>query len=321
MTLSRHTMDIGQRAAARSSRSDANRRSVSLIAVGVNGYPEGRDAVVLGEEIARATNAELMLVAVHSPPIVVLPREVSWTSIEKQARETLAHTRDALAPDARLVVETDLSVARALRRVVRREHRDLLIVGSSRHAAKGQVLIGKRTRQLLGQCHCALGIAPSGLSTTIRRGQRITRVGVGYDGGPEAHAALELAGALAVAAGAKLHICAVVDDRLPVHGWSLGEDEAAAMWSELLKPEVLTLGEDARRAGTATGADTEVEILRGRPADPLLDLSKQVDLLVIGSRRWGPAGRVLLGSTGEALVREASCAVVVTPRPESPVDA
>ena len=39
--------------------------TVSRIAVGVGGYPEGKDAIVLAAAVARATQAQLMLVAVH----------------------------------------------------------------------------------------------------------------------------------------------------------------------------------------------------------------------------------------------------------------
>jgi hypothetical protein len=41
-------------------------------------------------------------------------------------------------------------------------------------------------------------------------------------------------------------------------------------------------------------------------ADSLRELSGDVDLLVIGSRRWGPMARLLLGGTGEALVHGAT---------------
>ena len=106
-----------------------------------------------GRVIARATGAELMLVAVHRDPLVVLPRELGWEGMHKQAEALLRETRDAVAPDARIDVETDWSVPRALERVVKREHRDLLVVGSSRRGPEGGVRIGQRTRQLL--CHCS----------------------------------------------------------------------------------------------------------------------------------------------------------------------
>jgi nucleotide-binding universal stress UspA family protein len=47
----------------------------------------------------------------------------------------------------------------------------------------------------------------------------------------------------------------------------------------------------------------------------LHELCDQVDLLVIGSRRWGSAARVLLGSVGESLLQAAGCSVLAVPRP------
>src|SRR5579862_711292 len=78
-----------------------------LIAAGVDGYPEGRDAAALGVLLARAADSELLLVAVHPELLVVLPAELGWTAMRKQAEETLRQTRDEVAPGARTVVETD----------------------------------------------------------------------------------------------------------------------------------------------------------------------------------------------------------------------
>jgi hypothetical protein len=61
----------------------------------------------------------------------LLPSGKDWSSLHEQSELMLRATRDALAPDARHAVETDFSVPRALERVVRRQHRDLLLVGSS----------------------------------------------------------------------------------------------------------------------------------------------------------------------------------------------
>jgi len=254
-----------------------------------------------------------MLVAVHPEPFVVLPSGIDWRSVEKQMRATLAETRDRLAPDARIVVETDLSIPRALHRVVRREHRDLLVVGSSRHAPAGRVRIGKRTRQLLCQFECALAVAPRGLHE--REEFRLARIGVGYDGGPESRAALELAGSIAVAAGAALLVCAVIDDRSPVSGFIAGVGALPPAWDEAVQAEAAALSEQAKQAAQATGANVQIEVLRGRPAERLLEVSAAVDLLVTGSRRWGAVERLMLGSTGEALMHDASCPLLVVPRP------
>jgi K+-sensing histidine kinase KdpD len=49
-------------------RTDPSPTTISRIAVGVDGRPEGNDAVALGAMLAKATHAELMLVAVHPEP-------------------------------------------------------------------------------------------------------------------------------------------------------------------------------------------------------------------------------------------------------------
>jgi nucleotide-binding universal stress UspA family protein len=280
-----------------------------LIAVGADGSAESRDATVLGTVIARATDGELMLVAVHADPILVMPSEINWTGQEEQADEFLRELRDDLAPNARADVETDWSVARALERVVRREHRDLVVLGSSPHAPEGHLRIGDLTRQQLGDAQCALAVAPRGLGAPPQ--SRLATIGVGYDGGQESHDALARAGALAVAAGAKLRVRAVVDDRLPRVG---PRHRHEATRDERVDAAVGSLRELAEQAGSATGAEVQVEVGPGSPADELRQLSTEVDLVVIGSRRWGAAARVLLGSTREELMHDASSAVMVVPR-------
>ena len=72
----------------------------------------------------------------------------------------------------------------------------------------------------------------------------------------------------------------------------------AGTWQEIVRDQLDLFRERALDAVKETGANAEVVADAGRPADALLELSGHVDLLVIGSRRWGPAARALLGSTG-----------------------
>jgi nucleotide-binding universal stress UspA family protein len=295
-------------------RASSKRAAIHAVAVGVDGFPEGSDAVALGSALARATGASLMLVAVHPEPLVVLPPGMDWGSLEQQARAMLGRERESRAPGATIDVETDLSVPRALQRVVRRHHRDLLVVGSSRRAPEGRVRIGKRTRQLLCHFETSLAVAPRGFRSGAEPSFR--RIGVGYDGGPEAEAALALAGSIALASGAELLVHAVLDNRLPASWWS---SRAAvgmvALWEKAAGEELERLEADARSAAGRTAANVQVQAAMGRPADSLLSVSEEVDLLVIGSRRWGAVDRLLLGSTGEALMHDAACPVLAVPRP------
>ncbi len=294
-------------------RGSAHPAKLTHLAAGVSASLEGRDAAALGAALARATGADLTLVAVISDPIVVPPNAFSWKSLRKQAQVGLARIRDLEMPDAHVVVKTDVSTARALRRVVARDHRDLLVVGSSDKAPEGSVRIGKRVRQLIGYASCALAIAPRGIHH--RKDIPIRRIGVGYDGGPESEAALALAASIAIAAGAKLHICGVVDDRAKSARWSRGGvSEALPELDDQVLTEEQQLRQRARAAAESLDPKARVEIRRGRPADVLLELCPEVDLLVIGSRRWGTVARLLLGSTGESLVYHATCPILIVPR-------
>jgi nucleotide-binding universal stress UspA family protein len=288
---------------------------VARIAAGIDGFPEGEDAAALAAALAEATGADLMFVAVHSDPLITPPVGMSWSSLRKEAQAALHRARATHAPKARTVVETDFSVPRALHRVIRRARSDLLVLGSSRKAPEGRVLIGKRARQLLCHFECPLAVAPRGFRERAKAG--FSRIGVGYDGGAESQAALELAASIALGAGADLEVDAVVDDRMPLLGWSRFSHGGAEhpRWEDAVLAEVERRRVDTEAAAEANGASGKVEIKRGRPANALLDLSQEVDLLVIGSRRWGPMSRLLLGSTGEALMHDAACPVMVVPRP------
>jgi nucleotide-binding universal stress UspA family protein len=285
---------------------------IAHIAAGVSARPEGRDAAVLGAALARATGADLMLIAVIADPIVLPPIGISWKQLRKEAQTGLADIRDSVMPGARVAVRTDLSVARALRRVVAREHRDLLVVGSSGKAPEGSVRIGKRVRQLIGYANFPLAIAPRGIQnkTTVP----LRRIGVGYDGGAESVSALAVAASISVAAGAELHICGVVDDRAKSALWSSREAPVVADLDDLVRRERDLLHERAEAAASSLDPGARVDIRRGRPADVLLDLCADVDLLVIGSRRWGAVARLLFGSTGESLAFHATCPILIVPR-------
>jgi nucleotide-binding universal stress UspA family protein len=53
----------------------------------------------------------------------------------------------------------------------------------------------------------------------------------------------------------------------------------------------------------------------GLAGEELAAFSKDVDLLVVGSRSYGPVKRLVLGSTSDYLERHARCSLLVLPRP------
>jgi nucleotide-binding universal stress UspA family protein len=289
---------------------------IQHVAAAVHPYPPGQDAAALGAAIAEATGADLMLVAIE-PDLPLLIPGLDWQQILRQTENMLKQTRSSWSPHARVLVDSDVSTARGLRRVVRHHHRQLLAVGSRRHGPDGEVSIGRSTRQLIDQLECPLAIAPRGLSG--QSAVTLRRIGVGFDGGPESRAALATAATIAAGCGAQLVVRGVIDDRIPALGWpQVWLGEIAEAWKEVTNNEAEKLRGQIDTAVSELAVTAGVQVVRGRSGASLRELSTEADLLVIGSRRWGPMARLLLGGTGEALVHGAHCSLLIVPRPSAP---
>jgi nucleotide-binding universal stress UspA family protein len=68
------------------------------------------------------------------------------------------------------------------------------------------------------------------------------------------------------------------------------------------------------RLALCEGVDAEGAVVVGNPAGELILATEDLDLLVLGSRRWGPVKRLALGTTSEHVIRHTACPVLVPPR-------
>lgn len=289
--------------------------TIARIAAAVDPHPEGRDAARLGAELAEAAGADLALITIEPDLPLVIPG-FDWKRVRRETTAMLAETADSLAPGARTMIDTDLSSPQGIERVVRKGGRDLLVVGSSPKASPGTVWIGRRTRQLLHELRCPLVVATRGFSA--QPDPALSRIGVGFDGSPESRLALAVAATVASGSGAQLTVRAVLDDRVPSLAWfDVFDGPLDESWEQLMGDELESLNEVCAGALAALGCPARLEVRRGRPATLLDQLSDDVDLLVLGSRRWGAVARVLLGGTGEALMHGARSSVMVVARPRA----
>jgi nucleotide-binding universal stress UspA family protein len=180
-------------------------------------------------------------------------------------------------------------------------------VGSAHHGPIGRVLAGDVGVATLQGAPCPVLVAPRGAA---EHGSELRTIGVGFDGSPEARAALDLAHDIARAAGARLRVIDVVEPvkawaAYPGYGYDWTEDARARreLAEERLAEVLAELGE------IATG-----EVAFGDPADELAREGEHLDLLVTGSRGYGPIRRLVLGSTSTRLVHKAPCPVLVLTR-------
>jgi len=268
---------------------------------------------VLCHHLASVSGAEAMLIAIKTDITMLFPY-ADWNEIRRGTMPMLGRIREKLVPDARIVAGRDTSILRGLEQIVARERRQVLVVGSSRHGTDEQVSIGHTTRQLLHDLGCPIAVAPRGLSR--RPGWALRRIAVGFDGGRHATAALALGQQLAQAADAELHVLGAIDDRIPSPSW-------AEMWLQPFRDErektidgqVAALEREIDNATAHAGIEVYREVVRGVAPTSLAALSERVDLVVIGSRRWGTTARLLLGGTGEALVRDCRAPLLIVPAP------
>jgi nucleotide-binding universal stress UspA family protein len=148
-------------------------------------------------------------------------------------------------------------------------------------------------------------VAPRGMAD--HEATPLTRIGVGFDGTPESRQALALAVALAKSADVRLELLCAATAPIPLFAEAALVDGAIVDYrleaEELISLTVAELDVDAVGKAVVGGA-----------VETLVELTHRVDLLVVGSRGWGPIRRILLGSTAARLIREAACPVLVVPR-------
>jgi nucleotide-binding universal stress UspA family protein len=263
-----------------------------MILVGYNGRPESRDALALTTMLARVLRSRVVLAWVQPVAPLDVPYEAILGPVQARAENALAEVVRELHDDG---VEAESrvglfgSAAQGLQDFAEQESADLVVVGSSHRGRLGRVVAGTVGTRLLNGAPCPVAVAPKGFADTSQG--YIRHVGVGFDGSPESEQALQWAERLAFTTQAELRLLVACEEA----------PERAR--------RVLTDGLDRVTDCRATGM-----VRAGAAAEQLTLHSATVDLLVVGSRGYGPLRRVLLGTVSGHLVEQSHCPVVVTPR-------
>lgn len=141
------------------------------------------------------------------------------------------------------------------------------------------------------------------------------------DGSPPSMAAIGWAAREAALHSAPLRLVHVISPQVMM-AWS----EPLALpgfsdWQNTRGREILQEAE--QRARDEGAVDIETEMLTGPVISTLIDLTKDAQIFVVGSRGLGAVGRTLLGSVSSALVHHSHCPVTVVhgeePRADAPV--
>jgi nucleotide-binding universal stress UspA family protein len=186
----------------------------------------------------------------------------------------------------------------------------MLVLGARRARGLRRTYPGSTAERLLHGSAIPIAIVPSDYAT--RHTGPLRTVTAAYVDTPDGRHALEAAAAMAKHLGAHLDVVSVVPDTRIVP--SVGEPQRFATGQH----ESYQVALDAAVAsvtdqGLPDGASGR--LLDGPVVEALVEIGPdETDLLVCGSRGYGPVARVLLGGVSGRVVRHARVPTVVVPR-------
>ena len=274
------------------------------IILGHDGTEQSRDALALARLLASDGNRSVVVshIIPRPPPFDARTREY--------VKLVQAHDHSVLDPAlaelAGLRAEgralESASPARGLHELAEDEGASLIVIGSTHRGPVGRVVLGSVGEILLAGTPVAVAVAPKGFAARVP--SAIRSVSAGFNRALEGHAALRTAAALASDLGAKLRAITVDEGfaraRHPAKHRSDGdgsvEEELDRALADLQAP------------------DAERVMLSGGAAECLAEACSDSDLLVVGSRSYGPLHHTLLGSVSAKLMRSCPAPLLVVPR-------
>ncbi|MBS1883706.1 MAG: universal stress protein [Actinobacteria bacterium] len=274
--------------------------------VAVDAGAPGRDALELARVLCIATGSDALVVHVlFAGPLpmefALLPEEeaAEATPLFEQARKALTgievETR-AFGGGSPGAIITSLSEEEE-------EELDGIVLGSPHRHGPDRLLSGSVAISVLNGAKTDVFVAPPGYADESHDG--LKAVAVGYLGTSESKVALRRALDLVDPAG-RIELLTVAEPPLPLS--FQGEDMTNPTDPEAVLAEGMKLVPE----------EVEVEPRRlDGPVAPELEKAGAdgVDLLVLGSRGYGPVMRVLLGSVSGHVFRHPTCPLLVARRP------
>lgn len=286
--------------------------------VGHDGTSHGDDALALARTIGEGRDVHLTVLHIlkYGGPTAVVNADAE--ALPAKTQEPVRRIREALHAGETLEVVTAESPARGLHDRAEQLAADLVSVGSRTWAPLGHELTPVAHRLLSGG-PCSILHAPAGYA---ERAHPLARIVAGYDRSPEARDALAEAAALAAATGARVDVIHAHEETAVFLGYPdaiyLGYRSAV-----YATPNEIERADEQAAQTAVEGLEAVPEALRGISAarhgtpGPVVDafaLERDADLVVLGSRGYGPLRRALLGSTSGHLLRHADRPVLVLPR-------
>lgn len=287
-----------------------------FVVVGVDTPETSADAVAWAARAARLHGATLRMVhaveGVAGLPVGVVREEDSMTrALLRDNTDALSLLDRAVAtvreefPD--LPVEPLEVVGDNVKSLLAHQQDALLVVGTGRRSTLSEMVLGSTSLGVAMHASSPVVVVPPG---SRREGDPFGVVGAAVDGSADSALAARVACFEARARGARVRA---------INTWALevvdgfvvteSDPEAFEAIQERQRGIVEQAVTSARRDYPDVGLD--VEVVHGRAVTTLLARSREVDLLVMGSRGVGGFAGKLLGSVSQRVLRGSACPVIL----------
>jgi nucleotide-binding universal stress UspA family protein len=276
----------------------------------VVGYAEdraGKDAICLAAKLAVLFDSEWTVVFPYQPLLCAVPADV----VQQRSREavrTLTRELDELRAPAYHWSPSSWPV-HALHEMALYERADLIVFGAARERIGDRLHVSVMERLIHG-APCAVAIAPKHYAEMAPR--QFLHFGAGYCPSVEAESALRGAHALAERTDGDLEAISSAALAPELDGYAAGAPDYPRLQREMLAETQAKL----ERATAALNGHVKIkcDAVLDQPAAALIERSRQLDLLFLGSRAYGPLRHVLMGSVSARVMRESHCPVIALPR-------
>ncbi len=273
----------------------------------------GADVLAFARRWARASAEPLTVVTVYPgrAPIGMGRMDIEWVAyVHEEAKRILDEARSALGDDVTAEFRTVAadSASHGIHDVAEdAPPGSIVALGSRKSRGLRRTNPGSTAERLLQGSATPVALVPWDYESA--EDHELARIVVAYVDTPDGQAALRQAVSIAARLGASLELVSVVPDTRVIPSMGdirrFGHEQRAAYVEAL----------DRALAGLPEGTKATGRLIDGSVVDALADITPDAaDLLVCGSRGYGPARRVLLGGVSSRVLRHARVPVIVVPR-------
>ena len=288
----------------------------SRVVIGYDASEGSEDAVAFGLTWCRSTG-DMPVVATVYPeehPIGLGGRRVDdeWlTHVRKQAEIVQEKARATVGDAALYRYVASTSSSHGLVILAEDIEAAMVIVGTTQESGLIRALLGSTTERLLHGTPVPVTVVPPGWRQSAP--DRISSIGVAYLDTRDGREALRTAVRVALRIPARLTLYSVLGQSSERYSYLVGRTDEQAFLDKARDSFGKAL--EFAAAGVPPELEPRAVLLEGAVVESLAALGPDdVDMLVCGSRGYGPARRVLLGGVSARLIRRAQLPVAVVPR-------